>query len=96
MCLLFILLLFCLFCFWLYVDQCSEVEVFQLENGMGVLFKFIEQYWYVLIWLVVGVGFVDFLCYEKQLLYLFEYLFFSGLDGGDEVDLEVCMQVFGG
>ena len=53
------LLLFCLLCPWSYADQRSEVEAFQLENGMGVLLKLTEQRRHVSIRLVVGVGFAD-------------------------------------
>ncbi|VTL98939.1 putative metalloprotease [Pseudomonas aeruginosa] len=90
------LLLFCLLCPWSYADQRSEVEAFQLENGMGVLLKPTEQRRHVSIRLVVGVGFADFSCREKQLPHLLEHLFFSGLDGGDEADLEARMQALGG
>ena len=90
------LLLFCLLCPWSYADQRSEVEAFQLENGMGVLLKPTEQHRHVSIRLVVGVGFADFSCREKQLPHLLEHLFFSGLDGGDEADLEARMQALGG
>ncbi|MFO5965012.1 insulinase family protein, partial [Pseudomonas aeruginosa] len=48
------LLLFCLLCPWSYADQRSEVEAFQLENGMGVLLKPTEQHRHVSIRLVVG------------------------------------------
>lgn len=63
---------------------------------MGVLLKPTEQHRHVSIRLVVGVGFADFSCREKQLPHLLEHLFFSGLDGGDEADLEARMQALGG
>ncbi|MCZ4151827.1 peptidase M16, partial [Escherichia coli] len=80
---------------WSYADQRSEVEAFQLENGMGVLLKPTEQHRHVSIRLVVGVGFADFSCREKQLPHRRQHRSLSRLDGGDEADLEARMQALG-
>ncbi|MFV3413049.1 M16 family metallopeptidase [Pseudomonas nitroreducens] len=79
-----------------HADQRQTVEAYQLENGMGVLFKPTREKGHVSIRLIVGVGFSDFSCRERQLPHLMEHLFFSGLDGGDEADLEARMQALGG
>ncbi|MBB4861773.1 putative Zn-dependent peptidase [Pseudomonas nitritireducens] len=79
-----------------FADQRQTVEAYQLENGMGVLFKPTREKGHVSIRLIVGVGFSDFACAERQLPHLMEHLFFSGLDGGDEADLEARMQALGG
>lgn len=81
---------------WSYADQRQTVEAYQLENGMGVLFKPTREKGHVSIRLIVGVGFSDFSCRDRQLPHLMEHLFFSGLDGGDEADLEARMQALGG
>ncbi|WP_435606856.1 M16 family metallopeptidase [Pseudomonas knackmussii] len=77
-------------------DPRAAVEGYQLQNGMGVLFKPTSQSGSVSIRLVVGVGFSDFSCQDRQLPHLMEHLFFSGLNGGDEADLEARMQALGG
>lgn len=77
-------------------DSRAAVEGYQLQNGMGVLFKPTTQSGSVSIRLVVGVGFADFACHDRQLPHLMEHLFFSGLNGGDEADLEARMQALGG
>lgn len=93
---LFVPLLLLLFSPWSLADTRSAVEGYQLQNGMGVLFKPTDQRGSVSIRLVVGVGFSDFSCQDRQLPHLMEHLFFSGLDGGDEADLEARMQTLGG
>ncbi|UUC50311.1 insulinase family protein [Pseudomonas citronellolis] len=93
---LFLPLLFLLGAGWSLADSRSTVEGYQLQNGMGVLFKPTSQRGSVSIRLVVGVGFSDFTCHDRQLPHLLEHLFFSGLDGGDEADLEARMQALGG
>lgn len=93
---LFLPLLFLLGGGWSFADSRSTVEGYQLQNGMGVLFKPTSQRGSVSIRLVVGVGFSDFTCHDRQLPHLLEHLFFSGLDGGDEADLEARMQALGG
>ncbi|MEL7936555.1 pitrilysin family protein [Pseudomonas delhiensis] len=93
---LFLPLLFLLGGGWSFADSRSTVEGYQLQNGMGVLFKPTSQRGSVSIRLVVGVGFSDFSCHDRQLPHLLEHLFFSGLDGGDEADLEARMQALGG
>ncbi len=90
------LLLFCLLCPWSYADQRSEVEAFQLENGMGVLLKPTEQHRHVSIRLVVGSVSPTSRAVKSSCRTCFEHLFFSGLDGGDEADLEARMQALGG
>lgn len=81
---------------WSLADQRQTVEAYQLANGMGVLFKPTREKGHVAIRLIVGVGFSDFSCRDRQLPHLMEHLFFSGLDGGDEADLEARMQALGG
>ncbi|MCP8462460.1 insulinase family protein [Pseudomonas sp. ZM23] len=81
---------------WSHADQRQTVEAYQLKNGMGVLFKPTREKGHVSIRLIVGVGFSDFSCHDRQLPHLMEHLFFSGLDGGDEADLEARMQALGG
>lgn len=81
---------------WSYADQRQTVEAYQLANGMGVLFKPTHEKGHVAIRLIVGVGFSDFSCRDRQLPHLMEHLFFSGLDGGDEADLEARVQALGG
>jgi predicted Zn-dependent peptidase len=93
---LFVPLLSLLLNAWSHADQRQTVEAYQLENGMGVLFKPTREKGHVSIRLIVGVGFSDFACRERQLPHLMEHLFFSGLDGGDEADLEARMQALGG
>lgn len=93
---LFVPLLSLLFSACSHADQRQTVEAYQLENGMGVLFKPTREKGHVSIRLIVGVGFSDFDCRDRQLPHLMEHLFFSGLDGGDEADLEARMQALGG
>ncbi|MDF3931851.1 M16 family metallopeptidase [Pseudomonas citronellolis] len=93
---LFAPLLLLLLCPWSLADSRAAVEGYQLQNGLGVLFKPTAQRGSVSIRLVVGVGFSDFTCHDRQLPHLLEHLFFSGLDGGDEADLEARMQALGG
>lgn len=93
---LFFPLLSLLLAGWSHADQRQTVEAYQLANGMGVLFKPTREKGHVSIRLIVGVGFSDFSCQDRQLPHLMEHLFFSGLDGGDEADLEARMQALGG
>ena len=73
-----------------------QVEGYTLPNGLQLLLKPGTERGYVAIRLVVGVGLDDFPCADKELPHLLEHLLFSGLDGGDEADLEDRMQALGG
>ncbi|MBO3275965.1 M16 family metallopeptidase [Pseudomonas schmalbachii] len=81
---------------WSQADSRSTVAALQMENGMGMVLKPTRVRGHVSIRLIVGVGFSDFPCKERQLPHLMEHLFFSGLDGGDEANLEARMQGLGG
>lgn len=74
----------------------DQVEGYLLENGLQVILKPTPNRGHVSIRLVVGVGFDDFACDEKELPHLLEHLFFSGLPGNGEADLEARMQALGG
>ncbi|MBD8271526.1 M16 family metallopeptidase [Pseudomonas fluorescens] len=73
-----------------------QVEGYTLPNGLQLLLKPGTERGHVAIRLVVGVGLDDFSCDQKELPHLFEHLLFSGIDGGDEGDLEDRMQALGG
>ncbi|AMB86168.1 peptidase M16 [Pseudomonas agarici] len=73
-----------------------QVEGYQLPNGLQLLLKPGSERGHVAIRLVVGVGFDDFACADKELPHLLEHLLFSGVDGGGEGDLEERMQALGG
>ncbi|MGY2290827.1 M16 family metallopeptidase [Pseudomonas sp. SDO528_S397] len=73
-----------------------QVEGYTLPNGLQVLLKPGTERGHVAIRLVVGVGLDDFDCTDKELPHLLEHLFFSGLDGGGEGELEDRMQALGG
>ncbi|WP_165673594.1 M16 family metallopeptidase [Metapseudomonas otitidis] len=74
----------------------DQVEGYLLDNGLQVILKPTPNRGHVSIRLVVGVGFDDFACDEKELPHLLEHLFFSGLPGNGEADLEARMQALGG
>ncbi|WP_263146328.1 pitrilysin family protein [Pseudomonas sp. RIT-PI-AD] len=80
----------------LHAEDRLQAEGYLLENGLQVLLKPTAQRGHVSIRLVVGVGFDDFSCADQELPHLLEHLFFSGLDGGDEAELETRMQALGG
>ena len=73
-----------------------QVEGYLLPNGLQVLLKPGVERSHVAIRLVVGVGLDDFSCSDKELPHLLEHLLFSGIDGGNEGDLEERMQALGG
>ena len=73
-----------------------QVEGYTLPNGLQLLLKPGTERGHVAIRLVVGVGLDDFSCDQKELPHLFEHLLFSGIDGGNEGDLEDRMQALGG
>ncbi|MGV8919018.1 MAG: M16 family metallopeptidase [Pseudomonas sp.] len=73
-----------------------QVEGYELPNGLQVLLKPSTDKGHVSIRLVVGVGFDDFSCSEKELPHLLEHLLFSGIDAGGEGGLEERMQALGG
>ena len=73
-----------------------QVEGYTLPNGLQLLLKPGNERGHVAIRLVVGVGLDDFSCDQKELPHLFEHLLFSGIDGGNEGDLEDRMQALGG
>ncbi len=73
-----------------------QVEGYTLPNGLQLLLKPGTERGHVAIRLVVGVGLDDFSCEQKELPHLFEHLLFSGIDGGNEGDLEDRMQALGG
>lgn len=74
----------------------DRVEGYDLQNGLQVILKPTPERGHVAIRLVVGVGFDDFACPDKELPHLLEHLFFSGLGGAGEADLEARMQALGG
>jgi predicted Zn-dependent peptidase len=73
-----------------------QVEGYSLENGLQLLLKPIAERDHVAIRLVVGVGFENFSCAEKELPHLLEHLLFSGIDASGEAGLEARMQALGG
>ncbi|MEB0039212.1 pitrilysin family protein [Pseudomonas sp. MH10] len=73
-----------------------QVEGYQLANGLQVLLKPGNEKGHVAIRLVVGVGFDDFACNDKELPHLLEHLLFSGTDDRGEGGLEERMQALGG
>ena len=73
-----------------------QVEGYELPNGLQILLKPSTDKGHVSIRLVVGVGFDDFSCAEKELPHLLEHLLFSGIDAGGEGGLEERMQALGG
>ncbi|MDH0749321.1 insulinase family protein [Pseudomonas sp. GD03842] len=72
-----------------------QVEGYVLPNGLQLLLKPAEK-GHVSIRLVVGVGFDDFPCADKELPHLLEHLLFSGIDDAGEGGLERQMQALGG
>ncbi|QXI28677.1 M16 family metallopeptidase [Pseudomonas vanderleydeniana] len=93
-CLLFVCLLFTLLPAQA-LDR-FQVEGYQLPNGLQLLLKPGSERGHVSIRLVVGVGFDDFACADKELPHLLEHLLFSGIDAGGEGGLEERMQALGG
>lgn len=73
-----------------------QVEGYLLHNGLQVLLKPGYEKGHVSIRLVVGIGFDDFSCADKELPHLLEHLLFSGIDGSGEGGLEERMQALGG
>ncbi len=73
-----------------------KVEGYLLPNGLQVLMKPGDERGHVAIRLVVGVGFDDFPCNQRELPHLLEHLLFSGIDGSGEGGLEERMQALGG
>lgn len=72
-----------------------QVEGYVLPNGLQLLLKPAEK-GHVSIRLVVGIGFDDFPCADKELPHLLEHLLFSGIDSAGEGGLEQRMQALGG
>ena len=72
-----------------------QVEGYVLPNGLQLLLKPAEK-GHVSIRLVVGIGFDDFPCKDKELPHLLEHLLFSGIDNSGEGGLEQQMQALGG
>ena len=72
-----------------------RVEGYVLPNGLQLLLKPAEK-GHVSIRLVVGIGFDDFPCADKELPHLLEHLLFSGIDNAGEGGLEQQMQALGG
>ncbi|SEH90869.1 Predicted Zn-dependent peptidase [Pseudomonas asplenii] len=93
-CLLFVCLLFTLVPAQA-LDR-FQVEGYQLPNGLQLLLKPGSERGHVSIRLVVGVGFDDFACADKELPHLLEHLLFSGIDASGEGGLEERMQALGG
>lgn len=73
-----------------------QVEGYLLPNGLQVLLKPGYEKGHVAIRLVVGIGFDDFPCQDKELPHLLEHLLFSGIDDSGEGGLEERMQALGG
>ena len=73
-----------------------QAEGYLLPNGLQLLLKPTRERGHVAIRLVVGVGFDDFACADKELPHLLEHLLFSGIDAQGEGDLEERMQALGG
>lgn len=77
-------------------DDRLQVEGYLLENGLQVLLKPTAEHGHVAIRLVVGVGFDNFACADRELPHLLEHLLFSGIDASGEAGLEARMQALGG
>lgn len=92
-CLLFAVLF--LTCFSSMALDRFQVEGYVLPNGLQLLLKPAEK-GHVSIRLVVGIGFDDFPCADKELPHLLEHLLFSGIDDSGEGGLEQQMQALGG
>ncbi|EKG41842.1 MULTISPECIES: M16 family metallopeptidase [Pseudomonas] len=73
-----------------------QVEGYLLPNGLQVILKPGYDKGHVAIRLVVGIGFDDFPCQDKELPHLLEHLLFSGVDDSGEGGLEERMQALGG
>lgn len=73
-----------------------QAEGYLLPNGLQILLKPGYEKGHVAIRLVVGIGFDDFPCADKELPHLLEHLLFSGVDEGGEGALEERMQALGG
>lgn len=74
----------------------NQVEGYLLPNGLQVLLKSGYERDHVSIRLVVGIGFDDFPCEQKELPHLLEHLLFSGIDDSGEGGLERRIQALGG
>lgn len=77
-------------------ENLYRVEGYQLENGLQVLLKPVPGTGHVAIRFVVGVGFDQYSCADKELPHLFEHLLFSGTDASGEAGVETRMQALGG
>jgi predicted Zn-dependent peptidase len=73
-----------------------QVEGYLLPNGLQLLLKPGYEKGHVAIRLVVGIGFDDFNCTDKELPHVLEHLLFSGIDDSGEGGLEERMQALGG
>jgi predicted Zn-dependent peptidase len=73
-----------------------QVEGYVLPNGLQLLLKPGYEKGHVAIRLVVGIGFDDFPCKDKELPHLLEHMLFSGIDDSGEGGLEERMQALGG
>ena len=73
-----------------------QVEGYLLPNGLQLLLKPGYEKGHVAIRLVVGIGFDDFSCEDKELPHVLEHLLFSGIDDSGEGGLEERMQALGG
>ncbi|WP_339489194.1 M16 family metallopeptidase [Pseudomonas sp. EL_65y_Pfl2_R95] len=73
-----------------------QAEGYTLENGLQLLLKPTAERQHVSIRLIVGVGFDNFSCVDKELPHLLEHMLFSGINKHDELDLEARMQALGG
>lgn len=79
-----------------WADDRLQVEGYPLENGLQLLLKPTAERGHVAIRLVVGVGFDNFTCTDRELPHLLEHLLFSGIDADGEAGLEARMQALGG
>ena len=76
-------------CLFLISQSSSALDRFQVEgyllpNGLQLLLKPGYEKGHVAIRLVVGIGFDDFSCADKELPHLLEHLLFSGIDDSGE------------
>ena len=90
------LLLGLMLCSQLWAADRLKVEGYPLDNGLQLILKPTAERGHVSIRLVVGVGFDQFDCDQKELPHLLEHLLFSGIDASGEAGLEERMQALGG
>ncbi|WP_295472397.1 pitrilysin family protein [uncultured Pseudomonas sp.] len=93
----------CLLLIWLLLCSTAtlaldrlQAQGYLLPNGLQLLLKPGYDKGHVSIRLVVGVGFDDFPCDQKEVPHLLEHLMFTGLDESGEGSLEARMQALGG